>query len=171
VHAVASGPVKIVSSSQERSRAYSRSSSAVLCARAGTLCLALGLGLSAGACSTSFQLGGLGSKEERKPEQTATVAPAAYQSADDSDLATAKAAAADLLARGASNASAPWENPRTGARGNVTPIATAYSQNGTTCQDFLASYIRGERESWYQGGACRDGAAWKVRDLRPLSRT
>ena len=46
-------------------------------------------------------------------------------------------------ARGGKDASAPWENPRTGARGTVTPIASAYTQDGQTCRDFLASYVSG----------------------------
>ena len=40
----------------------------------------------------------------------------------------------------------PWENPTTGARGTVTPLSTAYSNNGTTCRDFLASYVRNGSE-------------------------
>ena len=49
----------------------------------------------------------------------------------------------------------PWENPGTGARGTVTPIADAYTQDGFTCRDFLASYVRDGAESWLQGDACR----------------
>ena len=46
-------------------------------------------------------------------------------------------------------------NPKTGARGTITPIASAYSQDGLTCRDFLASYVRNGAESWMQGEACR----------------
>ena len=49
---------------------------------------------------------------------------------------------AKLLASGGKDTSVPWENPRTGARGTITPIASAYSQDGLTCRDFLASYMR-----------------------------
>ena len=89
----------------------------------------------------------------------------------DADLAFTKAAVSEVLARGGKDASQPWENPRTGARGTVTPIADAYPQDGTVCRDFLASYVRGQEESWYQGGACRNGTTWVVRDIRPLDRT
>ena len=43
----------------------------------------------------------------------------------ESDLVYARAVASDVLARGGKDASAPWENPTTGARGTVTPIASA----------------------------------------------
>ena len=73
----------------------------------------------------------------------------------DGDLVYARAAATDVLTRGGKDASAPWENPRTGARGTVTPIASAYSQDGQTCRDFLASYVNGSSQSWLQGEACK----------------
>ena len=38
----------------------------------------------------------------------------------------------------------PWENPHTGAGGNITPLAAAYSEGGLSCRDFLASYVRGD---------------------------
>ena len=60
------------------------------------------------------------------------------------DLAFARAAASEVLTRGVKGASQPWENPATGARGTVTPVASAYTQDGQTCRDFLASYITPE---------------------------
>ncbi len=39
------------------------------------------------------------------------------------------------------DASLPWENPASGARGTVTPVADAYVQEGALCRDFLASYV------------------------------
>ena len=61
----------------------------------------------------------------------------------------------EVLARAEKDASQPWENPGTGARGTVTPLADAYTQDGFQCRDFLASYIREGAESWLQGDACR----------------
>ena len=52
---------------------------------------------------------------------------------------------AEVLTRTDANASQPWENPNTGARGTVTPTASAYTQDGFTCRDFLASYVRDGR--------------------------
>jgi surface antigen len=88
------------------------------------------------------------------------------------DLVFARAAASDVFNRGGKDASAPWENPRTGARGTVTPIAIAYTQDGQTCRDFLASYVRGSSQAWMQGEACKQGKGiWEVRALKPWKRS
>ncbi len=49
----------------------------------------------------------------------------------------------------------PWQNPQTGAGGNITPLATSYSEGGLSCRDFLASYVHGGSQDWLQGAACR----------------
>lgn len=91
-----------------------------------------------------------------KPRPTAT------------DLAFARTAASDVLTKGDKDASLPWENPATGARGSVTPLASAYSSDGRTCRDFLASYVNGASQSWMQGAACRgEGGRWEVESLKP----
>ena len=85
------------------------------------------------------------------------------------DLAYARAAAADALARGGRDFSIPWENPHTGAGGNITPLAAAYTEGSLTCRDFLASYVRGQSQAWLQGEACRaDQGRWEVKSLKPL---
>ena len=54
----------------------------------------------------------------------------------------------------------------------MTPIATAYSQDGVTCRDFLASYVRSGAETWMQGEACRSHKGkWEVKSLRPWTRS
>ena len=128
----------------------------------------------------SYKLDSLLAKESEKAEHTGSVRPtsapkpsvtAAAMPADN-DLAYAKAAAAELLARAEKDASQPWENPGTGARGTVTALADAYTQDGFQCRDFLASYIREGAESWLQGDACRiHQGKWTVRTLRPLKRS
>ena len=133
------------------------------------------LGLTAVGCSTTYQLGSLFGKDDDKPGHTGGISPAG-KNADgkypsDADLALAKAAATDVLSRGGKDASAPWENPQTGARGTVTPIAAAYSQDGTLCRDFLASFVRDGSESWLQGEACRQRGQWEVRKLTPWKRS
>ena len=88
------------------------------------------------------------------------------------DLAYARAAASDVLGRGGKDASAPWENPLTGARGTVTSIASAYTQDGQTCRDFLASYVSARSQAWMQGAACRQSkGSWEVRALKPWKRS
>ena len=92
--------------------------------------------------------------------------------AEDRDLAAAREAVSEALAKGGRDASVPWEDPSTGARGTVTPLSNSHTQHGTTCRDFLASYVRNGSESWLQGEACRGlQGRWEVRHMRPWRRT
>jgi surface antigen len=126
----------------------------------------------------SYQLASLVSTDESGPQVTGTVNPAANASAGtlpkaspqaELDLAYARAAAAEALSRGNRDASLPWQNPHSGARGNITPLATSYSEAGLACRDFLASYMHGESQDWLEGAACRtDNGAWEIRRLKPL---
>ena len=89
----------------------------------------------------------------------------------ESDLAFARTAASDVLTKGDKDSSQPWENPETGARGSVTPLADAYSSDGRTCRDFLASYVNGRSERWLQGAACRtEHGRWEIHTLKPWRR-
>jgi hypothetical protein len=149
---------------------YSGTSAGRLSGRRTAVVLVI-LALSVSGCS--YRLGGFFGDDE--PAQSGSVKLA--QAADtggpaEGDLAVAKAAVHDLMTRGAETASVPWENPRTGARGAVTPIAAAYTQDGFTCRDFLASYVRDGAESWLQGEACRlHKGKWQVKSIRPLKKT
>jgi surface antigen len=130
------------------------------------------LSLGAGGCSFSYQLDSLTSKGEA--EQTGAMRPLRSLTTlpPEQDLAVARAAVSEFLGRGGSDSSTPWENPRTGARGTITPIASAYNQDGATCRDFLASYVRDGNEAWMQGEACRiPQGKWEVRTLKPWNRT
>jgi surface antigen len=90
----------------------------------------------------------------------------------DSDLAFARNAASDVLTRGDKYSSQPWENPETGARGSVTALAQAYSSDGRTCRDFLASYVNGRSEKWLQGAACQSGhGRWEIQALKPWNQS
>jgi surface antigen len=125
--------------------------------------LALGLG----GCSFSYQLDSLFAKNEADGLRPA-VARAALEAPAEGDLAIARATASEILAKGGKDASMPWENPQTGARGTVTPLAAAYTHDGAVCRDFLASYVRNGSESWLQGEACRvERGKWEVRQMRP----
>lgn len=126
----------------------------------------------------SYQLASLVSTDESGPQVTGTVNPSANPSSAtlsknssqaELDLAYARAAAAEALSRGSRDASLPWQNPHSGARGNITPLATSYSEAGMACRDFLASYMHGESQDWLEGAACRTtSGAWEVRRLKPL---
>ena len=138
------------------------------------LAAALTLALACGGCS----LGSLDSLfGGDKSDQTGSITPPpgaknVGELPPDGDLVFARAAASDVLNRGDKNASAPWENPRTGARGTVTPIASVYIQDGQTCRNFLASYVNGSSQSWMQGEACKQNKGlWEVRALKPWKRS
>ena len=99
---------------------------------------------------------------------TGSIAGSSERHPTDSDLAFARNAASDVLTKGDKDASQPWSNPETGARGSVTPLAEAYSEEGRTCRDFLASYVNGKSESWLQGAACQTGRGqWEIHTLKP----
>ena len=90
----------------------------------------------------------------------------------DADLAYARAAVSAVLSRDEKDTSMPWENPGTGARGTVTPIASAYTLDGQTCRDFLASFVSGNSQAWLQGEACKQQQGdWEVRRLKPWKRS
>lgn len=123
----------------------------------------------------SYKLASLVSTDENEPQSTGTINSPTPDAASTSspqaelDLAYARAAVAEVLSRGGKDTSVPWRNPQSGARGNVTPLATSYSEAGMACRDFLASYIHGELQDWLEGAACRTtSGAWQVRRLKPL---
>jgi len=138
--------------------------------------MVLVVALTSGGCSFSYQLGSLFGNDE-KPEATSSIAPPGdpakgmTELPPEGDLAYARAAATEVLAQGDKQPSAHWENPATGARGMVTPLANSYTQDGLQCRDFLASYVREGNEAWLQGAACkaRQGK-WEVRSLKPWKR-
>ena len=112
-------------------------------------------------CTMTTQLENLFSKKEAedayaKGEVTGSIAaaraPLTSGMPPESDLIYARVAIADVLGRNGKDLSAPWENPRSGARGTVTPIASSYSQDGNTCHDFLASHVANGAELWMQIG-------------------
>ena len=125
----------------------------------------------------SYQLLSLDSNEDADAQTTGSIGQPTDHSvrvADASgpaelDLAYARTAASAVLARGGKNASVPWENPQTGAGGNITPLDTAYSEDGLSCRDFFASYGHDGSQDWLQGTACRNGRGiWEVKRLKPL---
>ena len=134
----------------------------------------LTLALSARGCSFSYQLDNLFTKKD-EGERTGALRSLPRVAAElpaEADLAIARAAVSEVLARGGKDSSLPWENPHTGARGTITPLTSADNQDGGTCRDFLASYVKNGSESWLQGEACpAERGRWEVRSLRPWKRT
>jgi surface antigen len=133
-------------------------------------------GAALGGCS--FRLGSMFDTDKAEAADiTGSIPEPIVRVSDDTDLterdlALARNAASDVLTRGRKDVSQPWENPETGARGSVTPLASAYTDDGRTCRDFLASYVRGTNEGWLQGKACQSArGSWEIRDMKPWKRS
>ena len=122
-----------------------------------------------GGCSFSYQMDSMFKpKRDADVETAGSIRPpapgqqAAAAMPPDGELDAARAAVSEALGRAGQDASVPWEDPATGARGTVTALSNAYSQDGATCRDFLASYVRNGSEAWLQGEpAAAAGAAGK----------
>jgi 17 kDa outer membrane surface antigen len=120
-----------------------------------------------GGCSMSRTDGAFAKMDDVTGSIGATRVSAPAPVPTESDLAFARNAASDVLTKGDKDSSQPWENPETGARGSVTPLAQAYSRDGRTCRDFLASYVNGRSESWLQGAACQSShGRWEIHTLK-----
>lgn len=125
------------------------------------------IGLGAGGCSLS-RTDAYAQADDN--DLTGSIArPAREAVPTESDLAFARNAASDVLSMGDKDASQHWENPETGARGSVTPIAQSYAaEDGRKCRDFLASYVNGATESWLQGAGCQSSRGrWEIHTLKP----
>ena len=129
------------------------------------------VGLGSGGCSFSRGDGAFAKMDENEITGSLKSGPTIQPVPTEADLALARTAASDVLTKGNKDSSQPWENPDTGARGSVTPLAQAYSSEGRICRDFLASYVIGRSESWLQGAACQAGhGRWEIHTLKPWRR-
>jgi surface antigen len=130
------------------------------------------VGLGSAGCSMSRGGGPFARMSNNDLTGSIAAVPANGQGPTETDLAFARDAASDVLSKGDKDSSQPWENAETGAHGSVTPLANAYSaDDGRTCRDFLASYVKGQTESWLQGAACQTAhGRWEIHTLRPWRR-
>ena len=169
----------LVCGERERCRRsqYTGTAGLRLCRRSPGVALIAAIVIAAAVSGCSYRLAALVSQDDTDSTTTGSVTPptdhavpAAVRSGPvEADLAYARAAASDVLASGGKDASVPWQNPQTGAGGNITPLDTSYSEDGRPCRDFLASYVRGPAQDWLQGAACRTSSgAWEVMRLTPL---
>jgi surface antigen len=135
---------------------------------AGAVMTLILIGIGSGGCSLSRTDGASARMDDSDLTGSIAAAPANGPAPTESDLAFARNAASDVLTKGDKDSSQPWENPETGARGSVTPLAQAYSSDGRTCRDFLASYVNGRSESWLQGADCQAShGRWEIHTLKP----
>ena len=138
---------------------------------AGAVMTLILIGVGSGGCSLSRTDGASAKMDDSDLTGSIAAAPANGPAPTESDLAFARNAASDVLTKGDKDSSQPWENPETGARGSVTPLAQAYSSDGRTCRDFLASYVTGQSERWLQGAACQtEHGRWEIHTLKPWRR-
>ena len=138
---------------------------------AGAVMTLILIGLSSGGCSLSRTEGPFARMNDNDVTGSLGSVQASAPAPTEGDLAFARNAASDVLTKGDKDSSQPWENPETGARGSVTPLAQAYLSDGRTCRDFLASYVNGSNESWLQGAACQTSQGqWEIHTLKPWRR-
>jgi surface antigen len=143
--------------------------------RAGAVIAAIASALAVAGCS--YRLASLAATDDTDSPPTGSIARptgAVVNSAHNAgpaavDLAYARAVASDVVGRAGKDSSVPWQNPQTGASGNIMPLDTSYSEGGLPCRDFLASYVHGAAQDWLQGAACRSASGnWEVTRLTPL---
>jgi 17 kDa outer membrane surface antigen len=156
---------------------YSGTAGLRLCRRLPGVALVAAIVSALAVSGCSYRLASLVSKDDTDFTPTGSVTqpadravPLAIRSGPaEADLAYARAAASNVLAGGGKDASVPWQNPQTGASGNITPFDSSYSEDGHPCRDFLTSYVHGAVQDWLQGAACRTSSgAWEVMRLTPL---
>jgi len=134
------------------------------------------MGCAVAGCSANVKLPAMFGKDDEKPTHTGSIlnppSPEGTGLPPASDLAYAKVAATEVVSLDSEDASLPWENPASGARGTVTPLTQAYRIDGEVCRDFLASYVYDGSESWFQGEACRETKGkWEVRRMKAWRRS
>jgi surface antigen len=66
------------------------------------------------------------------------------------------------LDQGPEGKTTTWENPRTGARGELTPLAT-YNQAGRKCRDMeVANSAKGRSNRQVLSFCRQDDGSWKI---------
>ena len=123
----------------------------------------IGFGLSG--CAISTPLGPIFGTREDAPS-TGSITPRDgrfTQQMTDEDWSRARGALETALATDTAGKPAPWDNPASGLKGTVAPVATAYAAENRTCHAFVASVVESAKTHWYQGRACRTPeSTWTV---------
>jgi surface antigen len=119
-------------------------------------------------CAMTTSLGPLFSKDDI----TGSIPPSdgRFSTAmTDADWDVARAAIEQATSDAASSTTAAWENPQTGLKGRVTPVATAFAVEDRTCRAFVATLEASARTDWYQGRACHGDGGMSVGAVLPFT--
>ena len=133
-------------------------------ALAARLALA-GLAAPLGGCAISTQLGPIfGASDDTVATGSITPRDRRFSTTmTDEDWSRAKLALGTALASEAPGAPAPWDNPASGLKGTVSPVASAYAADDRTCHAFVASLSDQASTHWYQGRACKTAeTGWAI---------
>lgn len=124
------------------------------------------LSLFVSGCATSIQLPGL-----VDTDATGSIPKAASPlsaALDAEDWRRAKGALAVALDPQGNGAPVDWDNPRSGAKGAITPVGDAYARGNGVCRAFIANLGGSVASPPVQGTGCRDGSGeWTVSDVKP----
>ena len=90
---------------------------------AGAVMTLILIGVGSGGCSMSRSDGAFAKMDDSEVTGSLGRGRPSAPAPTESDLAFARNAASDVLTKGDKDSSQPWENPETGARGSVTPLA------------------------------------------------
>lgn len=120
--------------------------------------------LTVAGCAISTPLGPIfGSDDEGS---TGTITPRDERfsnSMTDRDWTLAKGAVLAAIESREGQAPTTWDNPETGTKGTVSPLAGAFAADGGLCRSFIAAVAEGIETSYYEGRACRKGTdPWTV---------
>lgn len=123
------------------------------------LLIVTGLGLSG--CAMSTSLGPMFAADDI----TGSITPRDGRFSNtmtDEDWRLAKAAVDTATSGNGATPAAAWENPLSGLKGSVTPVAAPYASQDRACRAFIATLVLKGRTEWYQGQACRGKSDFSV---------
>jgi surface antigen len=85
--------------------------------------------------------------------------PTLYQGLADSDVTLASRLVQATLEEAPDGATRRWANNQTGNSGEITPLRTYATEDGSFCRDYREELAVGSTTGRFYHTACRDGAA------------
>jgi len=121
-------------------------------------------------CSFSYQLDSLFSKkDDSQVERTGSLRPSVPKDSRRAGRGRpriARAAVSEVLTKGARIPACRGESAHRRAR-HHHPAHLGLQQDGATCRDFLASYVKNGSSRGCRRGLPRRARKWEVRSMRP----